>query len=72
MKTSGTLFMMGLLTALVMLAGSMAVSPKVASADEIDRCGGMEKPLCSEVKTCAGLQGTKICTIDYYYFPSAQ
>lgn len=58
-------------TALGILAASLTISPRVAAADEGDRCSGRETPVCKEVETCAGGMGSKICSTESFYFPSA-
>jgi hypothetical protein len=71
MKTPNTKLVAATAMALAILGTSLAISPSVASAEEGDRCGGRETPVCREVETCAGAVGTKICSTESYYFPSA-
>lgn len=52
----------------------MSTTPRTASADEGDRCGGNVQPTCRKIETCAQAPGTdtKVCTRDFYYFPAAE
>jgi len=58
--------------ATVLIGGAIAAAPDVARAQDSERCGGQETPVCREVENCVGAGGTKGCVTNYYYFKSAE
>jgi hypothetical protein len=67
------LTMAGLLAAIASVT-ALTTQPRIAVADEGDRCGGHVTPVCRKVELCAAVPAsdTKTCTRDYYYFPDAE
>lgn len=63
-----------ILFATLAVAMALPTTPRTASAEEGDRCGGHVEPRCRTVETCAQIPQTDVltCTTNYYYFPDAQ
>lgn len=72
MKAPKPMIVSGVLAAVAILAGSLAVSPRTAWAEMDfeggDRCSGRVQPVCREVEKCVGIQGSKVCITDSFYF----
>jgi hypothetical protein len=71
MKLPLPLMLTGAVTAFF-IGSAVVATPNVATAQDSDRCGGQETPVCREVETCVGAGGTKGCVTNFYYFKSAE